>query len=125
MTEEEAETWFTALQSSSHEDAGAALLKQYVARWPRHKSVWLLLAQTQALTGKLTEAIETMAQIERQFGSSADIKLTQADHFMKLGNIEAAWQQLLAASHTASADNLSFWKMFAHIAFLVGAKMTS
>ncbi|MCX7086991.1 MAG: tetratricopeptide repeat protein [Methylococcales bacterium] len=122
LTEEEAARWFSALQSSGREDAGAGLLQQYVSHWPGHQTVWQLLAKTQSLLGRVNDALETTAQIEQRFHARTDVALTQVDYLMKMGKIQEAWQVLLKTSAGVPSDDLKFWDKFVATAFLVGAE---
>ena len=120
LTDLELEDWYASLQRTDYIDGGEKLLNAYVNRWINHQQAWQMLANTQALLGKLETAIKTQKKIDSHFNVTLESRVQQIKYFFQLGQIDNAWDLLTQTEQFASDEDHKFWSFYGELAWITG-----
>lgn len=97
--------------------AGVKYLQQYVRRQPKQRGAWLGIAYLQERMQDLQGALVSWRQIDRRFGLSVQESRTVAGLLWSLDDTAGALQILQKAAPNAAADDDTFWRLLAQIAW--------
>ncbi|MCK5897725.1 MAG: tetratricopeptide repeat protein [Methylococcales bacterium] len=120
LTEEEAASYYKVLQAAGFLDAGVTQLKNYVKKWPKHKTVWLYLAETEEEIARYHDAIKTLDIIGNNFGNTLEIDWRKVKIWLRLAEIDTAWEVLSDDVYSTETKKNEFWKLYSEISWSLG-----
>ncbi|MCK5728339.1 MAG: tetratricopeptide repeat protein, partial [Methylococcales bacterium] len=120
LTDEEMLSLYKALQAAGFLDAGVTNLKSYVERWPKHKTAWIYLAETEEEIARYHDALKTLDTIEINFGQSLELDWRKVKLWLRLADVDTAWELLSDDVLTAETKKHEFWKLYSEISWTLG-----
>ncbi|MCK5872728.1 MAG: tetratricopeptide repeat protein, partial [Methylococcales bacterium] len=120
LTEAEVDAYYKVLQAAGFLDAGVTQLKAYVKKWPKHKTAWLYLTETEEEIARYHDALKTLTTIEENFGQSLELDWRKVKIWLRLAEVDTAWEVLSDDVLTAETKKHEFWKLYSEISWSLG-----
>ncbi|WP_339489355.1 tetratricopeptide repeat protein [Pseudomonas sp. EL_65y_Pfl2_R95] len=118
LTTAELDSLVYSYESLGEPEAEEKWLRSYIKAQPQHELAWVRLQQLLDRTQQFAAEAAVLAQMDKRFGISTDLRISWAQAHWRLFDEASAWQVLTAKNAGAEkVTSIEYWRVRAELAW--------